>query len=463
MSLQVWLPLNGSSNNQGLSNISMKGSVSSWDSGKIGKGARFSGNSVSASNYLYNNSTEFNYTTQDFSWALWTKITNTVYAASYIFTVGRADAGGYGYGLQHSGGNATVWFGNQSWSFPIAYNAWQHISFVKSGTSIKVYLNGTKVIDTTFSGTYPTYSDGNGLGIGCFYYNGGGIYPLTGIINDFRLYNSAIPYKEIKELSKALILNYKLDNYSASSTKVYDSSGYMNTGTIIGTLSYASGSPRYNYGTGILSNSYKVKTPSLDFSEIANSYTISWWAKGSSFGSNGEMMWGFVDGNRLNVMHRLCLNTGDSADNPFYKPSTTTIISEPESNVWHHFALTGDGTSSNLYVDGSLYGIAKTYKSITGTTIYLNGWGTSSDYAFNGYYSDFRIYGATLDAPDIKELYNTSAMICPDYTLYGYMFNEGEEVTVSKTGIITMVELNEDSSISIQNSGEIKGNNFIER
>ena len=162
-------------------------------------------------------------------------------------------------------------------------------------------------------------------------------------------------------------------------------------------------------------------------------------------------------------MHKLCLNTGDSADNPLYKPNTTTKISEPTSNTWYHFALTGDGTTSNLYVDGSLYGIAKTYKSITGTTIYLNGWGTSSDYAFNGYYSDFRIYGTTLDSSDIKELYNTSAMICPDYTLYGYMFNEGDETIISKTGIITMVELNEDSSLDIQNSGEIKGNNFIER
>lgn len=462
MSLKVWLPLNGNTNNQGLSTISMSGSVYSWSSGKIGTGAYFSGSSSSATKYLYNNSTEFNYTTQDFSWMCWVKLTPTIYTTSYIFTVGRADAGGYGYGFAHNGSSGIVMFGNQSWSFSIPYGSWQHVAFVKSGTSIKVYLNGSIVINTTFTGSYPTYSDGKGLGVGCFYYSGGGIYPLIGYLNDFRIYDSAVPYKEIKEASKALILNYKLDNYSATSFKVYDSSGYMNTGSIIGTLSYMAGSPRYSSGTGITSSSYKIYTPSLNLTDISDSYTISWWAKGSSFGANGEMMWGFSDGNRLNIMHRLCLNTGDSAENPFYVSNTTTVIAEPALNTWHHFALTGDGTSSKLYVDGSLYGISKTYKSITGTQIYLNGWDSSSDYAFNGYYSDFRIYGTTLSADDIKELYNTSALLCPDYTLYGCEYLEGDEVSISKTGIVSSADFIESSEASINSSTEIKMNSFIE-
>ena len=60
MSLQVWLPLNGNSDNQGLSEITMVGSPNSYEvTGKIGKCANFAGNTA---NIIYYNTSEFNYT-----------------------------------------------------------------------------------------------------------------------------------------------------------------------------------------------------------------------------------------------------------------------------------------------------------------------------------------------------------------------------------------------------------------
>ena len=53
-----------------------------------------------------------------------------------------------------------------------------------------------------------------------------------------------------------------------------------------------------------------------------------------------------------------------------------------------------------LYVDGVLYGQAKTYKAISGTSIYINGWDSSTSYCSdNTDMSDFRIY-ATCIPPD---------------------------------------------------------------
>ena len=136
------------------------------------------------------------------------------------------------------------------------------------------------------------------------------------------------------------------------------------------------------------------------------------------------MYWGFSDGNRLNYCSGMYCNTGDGISNPYYKPNTTTTISAPSVNTWHHFVMVGDGSSNKLYMDGELYGVAKTYKGITGNTIVINGWDSDTSYKTNGYISDFRIYSTALSASDIKELYNISASVDKNGNMYAYEFKE---------------------------------------
>jgi hypothetical protein len=138
--------------------------------------------------------------TDKFSWSIWIKTNYTGTTAQYVFTVGRADAGGYGYGLQCTSASAcNVRYGNSAWSVPVTGGEWTHIAFTKSGNTCKIYKNGTLQSTQTFSGTTPTYSDGNGVGIGCFHYSGN-IYPYYGNISDFRIYASVLSDVDIAEL-----------------------------------------------------------------------------------------------------------------------------------------------------------------------------------------------------------------------------------------------------------------------
>ena len=154
----------------------------------------------------YCNTTDFNFT-DNFTWAVWIKPEfNSEAGSQYIFTVGRADYGGFGYGLRMvSSTRINIKFGSingaaNGWNVDINENEWVHIAFIKSGNELTIYKNGILNTTVTFSGNVPSYSDGNGLGIGCFYYSGGRIYPYYGKISDFRVYATALSADDIKEL-----------------------------------------------------------------------------------------------------------------------------------------------------------------------------------------------------------------------------------------------------------------------
>ena len=183
----------------------------------------------------------------------------------------------------------------------------------------------------------------------------------------------------------------------------YDVSGYLHNGTINGSVSYSGDSARYSVSTSFVNGSYISTTVPIPSSN-GSIYTFAWWGKITSI--SGTMMWGFANGNRLNLYivsgNSNCYwNTGDGNNNPFgVNPSTFG------DGTWHHFAITGDGTTTKLYIDGTFKANAKTFRAITGTTLIFNGWNTNNDYNFNGNLSDFRLYATCLSAEDIQKLYN---------------------------------------------------------
>lgn len=207
-----------------------------------------------------------------------------------------------------------------------------------------------------------------------------------------------------------------------NSTTESDCSGNSYNGTLSESLPYAPDSPRYDGCYYFNSNSKRITLPAINMSGFSNSFSIAWWGKAPSYSS--LMYWGFSNGNRLNYFAGRYCNTEDGFSNPYYKPNTTTTISVPSVDAWHHFVMVGDGSSNKLYMDGELYGVAATYKGITGSTIVINGWDSSADYKTNGYISDFRIYSTALSASDVKELYNTSASVDKNGNMYAYEFKE---------------------------------------
>ena len=228
----------------------------------------------------------------------------------------------------------------------------------------------------------------------------------------------------------------EIPSYDYPSTKIIDNSGNGYNGTVSGALNTESNSPRNKTNIHINANSQHIVCATFPTSGFGNSYSFAWWGKCASF--SNTMHWGFSDGIRLNGLYNGNLwNTGDGGNNPLYTPGTTTQVAAPSTGVWHHYVMTGDGTTCKVYKDGEYWAVAKTYKAISGTQIFINGWQQNTDYCHSNLsMSDFRIYATALSANDVKELYHTEAKVVKGNNIHTFEFSEYNTENITNNGIV---------------------------
>lgn len=217
MALQVWLPLNksGADKNQGLANINIVNNASYEVSGKLG-GCYKNGTINSGWGKNYNAclglsaSCWINIPTIEGNAIILGSVHN--YPANTRFYVGC-------YNGYFSGG-----FGNTSWgdaasNRKIESNTWYHLCMTTFGTNWKLYINGQCVQEKTSSAN-PVILYGN-IYIG----------KKQALYNDFRIYDHCLSPKEVKEISKGLVLHYPLnDIYNGSYNLLNDSDTFTNWG-----------------------------------------------------------------------------------------------------------------------------------------------------------------------------------------------------------------------------------------
>lgn len=213
MALQVWLPLNGNLNNQGLGDINISGTPT-YTSGKIGSGLSNRILLSGYSSYLQPSHTN------SISIACWIRSTTN----DYIIACGAFEFRGSPSVVQFRLGNgSTNTYAATSSIKPLA-DEWVHVVGVWNADNKMVlcYLNGTKVAE---------YQANNSINFNTissnFYlpYNGTNV-----CINDFRLYDHALSNKEVREISKGLCVHYPLnDAYIENTTNLGNtSSTYSN-------------------------------------------------------------------------------------------------------------------------------------------------------------------------------------------------------------------------------------------
>ena len=214
MSLRVWLPLNGDLENKGLDgNITVTNNNATVDNnGKIGKCYYFNG----SAQYLQLSETLGDIYSGDFSWAVWLKPeddTRGIIISEYS-SVGSSNVT---FELLANRVIRVYWNDapDINTGVSIEKDKWSHVAITKKDDTIKVYINGElKTIRTQTLSNRPSTSK---IRIGDDY-RGGTSVSYMGYMNDVRIYDHCLSVKQIKEISKGLVLHYKLDDKYTEST-----------------------------------------------------------------------------------------------------------------------------------------------------------------------------------------------------------------------------------------------------
>ena len=217
MALQVWLPLNksGADKNQGLASINIINNASYEVSGKLG-GCYKNGTINSGWGKDYNAclglsaSCWINIPTVEGNAIILGSVHN--YPANTRFYVGC-------YNGYFSGGFGNTAWGDAASNRKIESGTWYHLCMTTFGTNWKLYINGQCVQEKT-SSENPVILYGN-IYIG----------EKQALYSDFRIYDHCLSPKEVKEISKGLVLHYPLnDIYNGSYNLLNDSDTFTNWG-----------------------------------------------------------------------------------------------------------------------------------------------------------------------------------------------------------------------------------------
>lgn len=215
MGLQLWLPLNGSLNNQGLSNATITNNGATVNtSGKIGKCYQFG---TAAQSLIISKETMTNFQTEC-SVCFWLKILtwNTSYATFFQAGLGGAPWAHYIFGFLRNNANSTCCFtiSNGSTSSTTNYltpvlelDKWYHIGLIYKTGHCLIYINGELYQDYSTT-IVPKFSSIATITLGACNNKTG--YATNCQMNDFRIYDQCLSAKEIKKISRGLVLHYPM-------------------------------------------------------------------------------------------------------------------------------------------------------------------------------------------------------------------------------------------------------------
>ena len=319
-----------------------------------------SGDGISAPNH-----TSFDIGSGDFTIETWFYSSNP--DNGYIFGKGDATtasgtsfwmSGGAGSGLYlFHGGSYTIM---QTGALPV--NQWTHLAFVRNGTNLSTYINGTSVHSITASITVNTTS--NELDIG--------YYPATawiGNLKDFRFVkgtavytsNFTPPDERLSAITNTSLLACHLPYIADGSTNSHAITVTGNTKTTpfapYDTQGYSAashGGSMYFDGTG----DYLSIADHADLDMGSSDFTIEGWyypvvtpggsngllsKRANSSEANGILI--YFGGTSTGEPSLLVAQSGSWSINT---ASSITF----KTGQWNHFAIVRNGTSFKLYING---------------------------------------------------------------------------------------------------------------
>lgn len=277
-----------------------------------------------------------------------------------------------------------------------AINQWVHVAASRSGTNLRLFLNGTLANTVTNSTNFATASVNIGAG-------NSGANPFPGYISNLRfvkgtaVYTSSFtpPTAPVQPVNNTTLLlnftNSNIPDYTMNNNLITVGDAKLSTAvTRYNPYSIAfDGTGDYlalNFATVLTANWFSTSF-TLEYWIYVNAFTqnpggqsviignmspttdTNYWSFGPI--SNGTVMWYYFNGT----------------------PQTLTTTAALVTGRWYHLAFVNNANSLAIYIDG----ISRATGTISGTPQIATGFGNSfiigqsHNVAFNGYLDDLRI------------------------------------------------------------------------
>ena len=355
----------------------------------------------------------FSYATGDFTIESW--IYPTQILAFTVYTIFAQDANNGldtgSFAIENSG-KLTYNYKTSSNNFVkiqttelVSTNTWTHVAVSKSGTSIKLFINGV----VSYSGTVPAslYQNTTTLtGIGA---NSQAISLFVGYLSDVRVTTTAVytanfsvPTAPLTAITDTkLLLNF-------NNAGIYDAT---NKNDLLTENTAQVSTAQKKFGTTSMKFSTLGDRLVLPLSTNrqfgTGDFTIEFWFYRNTTGSAQVLYDQRING--TTVAPAIYINNPGGTYGIYYVAGATDAISAagvvPTVNTWYHVAVSRSGTSTKMFVNGTQVGTTYTdNNNYVATPLYIG-----SNYAANpvltGYMQDVRVtngvarYTANFTAP----------------------------------------------------------------
>jgi hypothetical protein len=269
----------------------------------------------------------------------------------------------------------------------LTLNTWQHIAVSRSGTSTRLFVNGTQVGSTyTDNNTYATslvsigaYSPGASL-----FFNG--YISSVRIVKGTAVYTSAFtpPTAPLTAITNtSLLCNF-------TNAGVFDNTG-KNVLETVGNAQIDTAVKKY--GTGSLefdgTGDWLIVPNSTDIQLGTGNFTIEFWVYLNATGAAR----GFVGKGGASTGWLVSLVSTNTVRFT-YGSSTITSTGTLSGSTWHHIAVVREGTGSNqtkIYINGTNDGTGTVSTDFNQTEVMYIGANRTGGDALNGFIDDLRI------------------------------------------------------------------------
>ena len=200
-----------------------------------------------------------------------------------------------------------------------------------------------------------------------------------------------------------------------SGTTVGDASGTGNNGTTSNTTWSASG--RYGGALSFNGTTSRVNVPNSSSLQLTSAMTLEAWVNPNATTSKWRDV--IYKGNDNYYLEATSSNSSKPAGGGTFGGTNANVYgaAAPTANTWSYLALTYDGTTLRLYVNGTLVGSQAKTGAITTSTNQLQIGGDSlySQY-FSGLIDEVRVYNIALSAAAVQTDMNTPIAASGDTT-----------------------------------------------